>query len=229
MQQQLANLKLFKHVDKNTVDKIWQLGKVVNYKKGAHCFKAKEQTVNVYVLLKGKVAIYNLTHNGKRKTIFYLGEGALLNDQILKDSVSSVSCESIDECYVFVIRKDLFLSLMSEDFSLVEAILGDYEHKMFRMGHQLKNTLGCFHLERKVGSKLWKLSRDFGVTDEKGIYIDIPLSITELADFVGAPRESTSRALKKLVEKELIQVDKKRIYVISPEKLAKFYKTGNID
>ena len=129
---------------------------------------------------------------------------------------------------MFSISKETFLKLMEKDCSLTQAILSDYEQKLFRMSHQLKNTLGCIYLERKLASKLWKLARDFGVPVDKGIYIDIAFSITELADFLGTPRESTSRALKKLVEKGLVEMDGKRIYVIDPERMSVFYRTGKI-
>lgn len=228
MQSRFAQLKLFQSVDKKTVEQLWELGKVIQYKKGEHCFRAKDQTVNVYVLLSGKVAIYNLTHTGKRKTIFYYGAGALLGDHILRESVPAVSCEVMDESEVFVIRKEHLLRCMAQDFSLVEAIISEYERKMFRLGHQLKNTMGCVPLERKLGSKLWKLSRDFGIVQGEEIAIDLPLSITELADFLGAPRESTSRAMKKLVEKQLIRMEQKQIYVVSPARLAQYYKTGEV-
>lgn len=222
----LKDLRLFQQVDKNTIDAVWESGKVTIYQKGDHCFSAREVCNKVYILLSGKVAIYNLTHSGKRKIIFYLGHGALLNDQVTKTSLPAVSCQTIDKCEVFCISKDRFLKLMEKDFSLTQAIFSDYEQKLFRMSHQLKNTLGCIYLERKLASKLWKLARDFGVQVDKGIYIDIPFSITELADFLGAPRESTSRALKKLVEKGLVWMDGKRIYVIDPERMSVFYRTG---
>ena len=225
---QLEKIALFRQVEKSTLRKIWAAGKVVKYNRGEYCFQAKVKNSNVYILLTGKVAIYNLTHAGKRKTIFYLGAGHILNDQILKYSIPTVNCMSLDESIVFTIPKDKFLNFMAQDFSLVQAVLASNECKMVRMSHQLKNTLGCVPLERKVAYKLWKLTMDFGIKTEKGIYIDIPLSITELADFVGAPRESTSRALKKLVERGFVRLEQKRIYVIKPEELEEFYKTGNL-
>ena len=225
---ELAKFPLFEQVTKTTLDKIWELGTVTAYKRGEHIFDAREENPYVYFLLSGTVSIYNLTHSGKRKILFYLGPGSLLNDQLKIDSTPTVSCQSIDEVDIFYISKRDFLSLMAKDFSLTEVILSDFERKMFRMSHQLKNTMGCVNLERKVASKLWKLSRDFGITVEKGILINIPLNITELADFVGAPRESVSRAMKKLVEKGFIEMEAKKIYVVDAPKLSKYYKTGVI-
>lgn len=226
---QLKDIKLFGQLDKVLTDKIWNAGRVVSYGKGEHCFMAREACNSVYILLSGKVVIYNLTHAGKRKIIFYLGQGALLNDQITKTSLPAVSCETIDDSRIFVISKDNLLRLMEQNFSLTQVILSDYERKIFRMSHQLKNTLGCVNLDRKLASKLWKLSRDFGVKTEQGTYIDISLSVTELADFLGAPRESASRSLKKLCEKGLIKMESKRIYVTDVMRMAIYYKTGKLE
>lgn len=44
-------------------------------------------------------------------------------------------------------------------------------------------------MERKIAAKLWKLGRDFGVDTEDGVMIDIDLTITLMADLVGAPRK----------------------------------------
>lgn len=226
---QLTEVKMFHQLDKKLIDQIWNAGKVVTYQKGNHCFQARETCNYVYILITGKAAVYNLTHSGKRKTIFYLGHGMLLNDQVTKTALPAVSCETIDDCEVFAIPKEEFLKLMEQNFALTQVILSDYERKLFRMSHQLKNTMGCVNLERKLASKLWKLSRDFGLRTERGILIDIPLSVTELADFLGAPRESASRALKKLVHKDLILMESKRIYVTDSERMAIYYKTGKLD
>ena len=83
-------------------------------------------------------------------------------------------------------------------------------------------------LERKLAAKLWKLARDFGVPVPEGIEIDIYLPITLLADMLGAPRETTSRICGMLTEAGLITIRKKRIIVTAPDRMAHFYKTGDM-
>ena len=89
--------------------------------------------------------------------------------------------------------------------------------------------MSSIHLQRKLASKLWKMSRDFGVEAEGGTEINMNLSITFLADMLGAPRETTSRICSELVECQLIQIDKKRITIKDCDKLLRFYKTGKIE
>lgn len=224
----LEQFAIFEHVKKETIQKMWALGKIVTYQKDEECFRAKEEKDNIHIMLDGKAAIYNLTHTGSRKIIFYLGRGEFLDDCVTIGSYPSVNCCFIEKSVVFELSKKVLLKLMQDDMDLMQAILKVLERKMWRMGHQLKNTRGNIYLERKLAAKLWKLARDFGVPTKKGIYIDIPLNITELSDFLGAPRETTSRVCKELCKKGLISMEQKKIYVLSADKMSYFYKHGQL-
>ena len=117
---------------------------------------------------------------------------------------------------------------MEQDFALVKEAMVMQEWKMWRLGHQLKNTTGSIYMERKLAAKLWKLARDFGRETSAGLEIDINMSVTFLADMLGAPRETTSRLCRTLVEYGLIRMEKKRIFIADPQKMSQFYKTGEI-
>lgn len=222
----LEQVAIFKQIKKETIQKMWVLGKIVKYQKEEKCFRAKEENHNIHIMLEGKAAIYNLTHAGNRKIIFYLGKGELLDDCVTIGSYPSVDCQFVEPSVVFEISKRMLLKLMQDDIELMQAIMKVLERKMWRMGHQLKNTRGNIYLERKLAAKLWKLARDFGVSTKKGIYIDIPLNITELSDFLGTPSETTSRVCKELCKKKLIFMEQKKIYVLSADRMSHFYKHG---
>ncbi len=224
----LAELPVFRDVSPHTLEHLWNKGKVENFPRGTILVRAREPLQTVYIQLTGKSMIYNLTHIGKRKIIFVFGPGALLNEHVLNFHDASLYCETIEASRIFVIPCAWFLEFMEKDFSLARAVLEAQERKMWRMGHQLKNTMGSIYMERKLAAKLWKLSRDFGKMTPEGIEIDIRLTITFLADMLGAPRETTSRLCKNLCEAGLIRMDRRRIVIINPEKLSHFYKTGQV-
>ena len=122
-----------------------------------------------------------------------------------------------------------FLQIMSDDFELTKNVLAAQERKIRRLSHQLKNTTSSIYLEKKLAAKLWKLSRDFGVQTEEGIEIDLNLSVTFLADMLGVPRETTSRACSVLADNGLIHMNRKRIMILDPKKITRFYRTGKTD
>ena len=224
----LAELALFQDSAPDTLEQLWRQGKVENFPRGSILVRAREPLKTIYIQLSGKSMIYNLTHMGKRKIIFVLGPGALLNEHVLNFHDASLFCETIEASRIFVIPCAWFLGCMERDFGLSRAVLEAQERKLWRMGHQLKNTMGSIYMERKLAAKLWKLSRDFGKATPEGIEIDIRLTVTFLADMLGAPRETTSRLCKNLSEAGLIRTDRRRIVIINPEKLSHFYKTGEV-
>lgn len=228
-ENQLLPMALFQGVSPATLDRLWQEGRTEVFPKGSMIIHAKEPLKSVYIQISGKSIIYNLTHAGKRKIIFIFGPGALLNEHVLNFHDASLFCETIESSKIFILPAAKLLSAMEKDFSLTKAILEAQERKMWRMGHQLKNTMGSIYMERKLAAKLWKLSRDFGKQTERGLEIDIHMTITFLADMLGAPRENTSRLCKTLTELGLIQMERKRILIVNPQKLAHFYKTGEAE
>lgn len=225
----LRQLGLFENVAQETVDTLWLQGKVEEYSKNTVLMRAREPVTNIYIQLTGKSIVYNLTHTGQRKILFILGKGELLNEHIFNTHVGALFCETIEKSKVFVIPSEAFTNLMAQDFSLTQAVVEAQEKKIWRLGHQLKNTMGSIYMERKLAAKLWKLARDFGRETPDGIEIDINMTITFLADMLGAPRETTSRLCSTLTDYGLLKVNKKRIIIVNPQKMSHFYKTGKIE
>ena len=225
----LNQLEFFADVAPETVKRLWDIGKVVCVSKGTVLMRAKEPTPFIYFQLTGKSMVYNLTHQGKRKILFIFGKGMMLNEHVLNDRTTSIYCETIDKSEIFAIPTAEFVKIMAEDFTLVKQVLESQEKKMWRLSHQLKNTMSSIYLERKLASKLWKLCRDFGIRKDEGIEIDINMTITFLADMLGVSRETTSRVCSTLTEHGLMKMNKKRIIIIDPDKLSAFYRTGKYE
>ena len=221
-------LALFKEVAPDTLQKLRKYGKIQEFPKGSLIIRAKEPLEQIYIQIDGKSIVYNLTHTGNRKILFIFGRGALLNEHVLNEHHSATYCETIEKSRIFIIPADRFVRCMQQDFALTRAVLAAQERKVWRLGHQLKNTMGSIYMERRLAAKLWKLARDFGVNVPEGIEININLSVTFLADTLGTPRETASRLCRTLVDYRLIQMKGKRIIIINPQRISAFYRTGEI-
>ena len=221
-------LALFKEVAPDTLQKLRKYGKIQEFPKGSLIIRAKEPLEQIYIQIDGKSIVYNLTHTGNRTILFIFGRGALLNEHVLNEHHSATYCETIEKSRIFIIPADRFVRCMQQDFALTRAVLAAQERKVWRLGHQLKNTMGSIYMERRLAAKLWKLARDFGVNVPEGIEININLSVTFLADMLGTPRETASRLCRTLVDYRLIQMKGKRIIIINPQRISAFYRTGEI-
>lgn len=220
----LKDMDIFKNASNSTLSKLINAGKIKKYKKNDIIYSDKKIVDYIFFILEEKAIIYNMTHNGNRKIIFILGSGKLLSFNVINDRLTSVFSEAIEKTQILSIERREFLKIIKHDFEFLKSIMSEYEKYIWRMGHQLKNTIGNIYIERRVAAKLWKLGRDFGIKTDEGILIDIEMTITFMADFIGAPRESTSRACKKLINEKLIKFENKKFIILNADKLAEYYK-----
>lgn len=222
---QLENIEIFNNISKTSLKELSIVGEVKKYTAGSHLFRDKEDVTTLYIVVSGSVSLYKLNESGHKRVIFILGTGKIINDVIIQDLPASINCEVFEDAQILSYDKYAFLNIMENDFILSKNIICSLAMKVRRLYRQLKNANGVIRMEKKLAAKLWKLSKDYGVPCDSGIIININMSITYLADLLGAKRETISRALKILSNENLIKYENKKIKVISPEKLSEFFKT----
>jgi CRP-like cAMP-binding protein len=165
----------------------------------------EDQDDAVYFVYQGVAAVYTLTKNGSRKILFFQGPGHLLSHSAMGFKPNMLFLEAMTPTILLSMDRSRFSALAAQFPALGTALMQHYETLLWRMGHQLKNTAGYLPMERKLAIKLQKLFGEFGLPDEDGVRLSFPLTVTQLSDFVGAPRETVSRALKKLSDWDLVR------------------------
>lgn len=222
--EQLKELDIFKNISKTSFEKLAHIGEIKKYKTGSHIFRDKEEVTTLYVVVSGSVSLYKLNESGHKRVIFILGAGKMINDVIIQDLPASINCEIFEESQILSYDKNIFLSIMENDFVLSKNIICSLAMKVRRMYRQLKNATGVIRMEKRLAAKLWKLSKDYGIACDDGVLINMNISVTYLADLLGAKRETISRAIKILLSENLIIYDNRKIKVINQKKLSEFFK-----
>lgn len=223
MNKEIRKLEIFSRLNEDTITKLCEICNKRELKKGEQLFYDKYKVNTIFILLSGKAVLYKISEKAQKKIIFILGEGKILNEVILDDSPASINCEIFEKAEVLCFPKDSFIKIMEKDFELTKIVLDSLAKKVRRLYRQIKNSTPI-KVEKRVAAKLWKLAKDYGVTKESGIEINLNLSITYLADMFGTQRETISRALKVLQDEDLIIINKKRFIVKDLNKLAMFFK-----
>lgn len=194
------------------------------YEKGQHVFFDKEDCSSVYILAEGIASLYKLNSLGEKKVIFAVGPGSLLNEIMFQPLSPSINCEVREDSLVMVMPRDRFLYVMEKDSGLTKEVINSMALRIRRLYRQLKNTTNSLSGEKRLAAKLFKLAKDHGVKTDRGILIDMRISITYLADMLGSKRETVSRQVKKLTELELIYTEKNRIYVSDIAELSNYFR-----
>lgn len=205
---------LLQEASPSTKAKAMSYGVLKKYKKGEMIFRDKEEVNQIYFVITGYVSLYKINKQHDKKVIFIYGSGEALNEVILDDLAASINCETLSDTLVLSFYRHHFLEMMEQDYQFSKAVHNSMSLKIRRLYHQLCNTSNSMHLDKQIASKLWKLSRDFGIEENGEIEIGFDLSITYLADLVGSKRETVSRVVKQLADRKLIAVYKNRFIIL---------------
>lgn len=222
----IRTLEIFNNVCEETISIILEQGEIRKYKKDAMVFYDKEEVKDIYIVMTGTVSLYKINENGQKKVIFLLGEGKVVNDVMIKELPASINCQVFEEALLLKINKNKLLEIMKYDFELCKNIIMSLSMKTRRMYRQLKNTPPSIKVEKRLAAKIYKLGRDYGIETDEGILIKKSLTVTYLADLLGSPRETVSRALKLLQDKQLIVYKDKNILISDLSKISEFFKTS---
>lgn len=196
--------------------------RVRNYKKGEAIFRDKEEVGCFYFLLSGYVSLYKISSNHEKKVIFICKAGEILNEVMVQKEFASIYAEPLSECEIVFIDKRKLRMIMENDFSVAEAMMESMASKIRRLYRQLKNTPNAVRMDQQLASKIWKLGRDFGVETERGIEVKFDITISFLAEMLGAKRETVSRQFKHLVNKKMVELNRRRLCILNMDLLQEY-------
>lgn len=222
VKQVLERMEVLQGAAPATIALLAACGKLKRVKKGQHLFYDKDEVDFLYFLAEGKVALYKFNNHQNKKVIFIYGKGNLLNEVILQEAMASVSCELLEDSLILFFPRQAFLQAMAKDFALAKAVLESMALKIRRLYHQLENTSYNFTGDKRIASKLWKLSLDHGTPCDSGIEIDLDMTITYFADVIGSKRETVSRQLKVLTDQGLVIFKRNRFIIPDRDKLLEY-------
>ena len=223
MKKELSKIKIFQNLDKETIKKLATIAKIKEYKKGDLLYSNKEKIHNIYFVIEGVASLYKPNPDNSKKVVFIFGTGDVLNEVIVYENTTLLSCEFLAPTKLLEIDREDFAKVLEKSYPLAKGVIESLIYKNRLMSHQIKNTCNSITVDRQIALKLYKLARDFGVENESGTEINFDLSITYLSEILGAKRETVSRQVKVLSELGLISVVKKRFTIHNQTNLLDYF------
>lgn len=181
---------------------------------GTVVFHERDLVENIYLVLKGSVAIGRVHLRGKEFILKILNPREIIVEyQLFKTSSRyHYSAKALSDCEMLVIKREQFEEFISNDPYAMTALVS------WLSTSYLKAQMKCQDLimnGKKGGlySILIRLCNSYGIPTEDGILIDLPLTHQELANLTYGTREVIQRSLKELRDKGVISYDQQRFTV----------------
>ncbi len=202
----LEKLPLYQCASAAAKKKMMKYAAVHHCKKREYLFRIRDRVEQIYLIASGYAVAERDGQDHGTKSVFLLHEGDLINEVILDHATASISCYTLSEAEVVTFPKNEFLELMKEDFAVAKYVIDSMALKIRKLYHQVERSTKPTLLNRQVSSRLWKFGRDYGIFKDGVTEIPFEIRITFLATFVGSNRETVSRIIKKMSEKDILTI-----------------------
>ncbi|HEX8495080.1 MAG TPA: Crp/Fnr family transcriptional regulator [Pyrinomonadaceae bacterium] len=192
-----------------------------DYRRRRFIYRAGDAADALYVIARGRVKLCRIESDTNREAVIdILSAGALFGESALYDAGARENCAvAYENARLLRIPVGEFQKVMAEDHTLY-----DYTFRLIGQRRALaERRVTDFALDA-IPARLEKLlveySDRYGVHDNAGVLIDIPLPHREIASIVGSTRESVTVRLNAMRREGIIDFVNRKILIKRPESLA---------
>jgi len=210
---ELQAMKLFCDLQEEGLQQVKEVTQERVYPKGATVFVGGQEADGLYIVQSGRVKVLMLYPDGREKTLAIVREGETLGEVTLYGSeLRSATVETLETTRFLVIPREHIRSLLLAMPVLSVRLIELLSQRLRRANRQIEEL--TFHNSRsRVICGLICLAEEHGCAAGQQTQILFPLTHAELAKLVAVSRETVTKVLGELQEKDLIQMVRGRIKI----------------
>jgi CRP/FNR family cyclic AMP-dependent transcriptional regulator len=190
------------------------------YDKGQIILQQGDAGDSLFVVHSGRVRIYTSSPDGQELSVWICDAGDFFGEMaLLTGELRSACAEAMQRTEVLILQRQAFLNHLLSNPAMAIRIIEVLSH---RLRHTTENAerLMSRNVTQRIARKLLDLAGRYGTAQDGGVLIDLDLSQEAIATLAGTTRESANRALSRLRDQGLVQIDRVRIQVLDLDRLA---------
>jgi CRP-like cAMP-binding protein len=216
----LKNCDLFQRLAPEELKHLEVSCRVRTFPRGGLIYAPRDLGEGVLLLAAGRVKLCTITAEGKQPILAFIEPGELFGElAILETGNRDEYAEAWEPSTVIFIPADSLRQLMERHAHLSIGITRLMGLRRRRVERRLKSLLFRSNRERLV-ALLLELSEQYGSPTANGVEIGIKLSHQDLANIIGATRESVTISLGELQSEGMVEMGRRRIVVKDLARLA---------
>jgi CRP/FNR family transcriptional regulator len=173
----------------------------------------------LYFIDEGLVKLTRTNDSGERIILSICGAGDLIGEEVMSPDETSYQgdAEVLSPASLYRIPRDTLRRLLTQNGELAYAVIEFLLHRRQLLADKVE--LLCLHdVQYRILHYLADLSNLVKPTNQAEGY-QLPITQAELADLIGATRETTSTTLNQLEREGLIKLSRRLLTIPSPASL----------
>lgn len=215
--QVLKNVPLFSSLSDDQLRMLQPVLQQRSYPRSAFVLREGEDTDALYVILSGRVKVLIPDEQGREVILAVLGPKDFFGEMgLFDDQPRSASVETLEPCQMLRLSKGGFLGTIKDNFELAMVVIRNLIKRLREADRKIE-SLALVDVYGRVARVLLDQVQEI---DGQLVVPQAPPK-QEIARMIGASREMVSRVVKDLQARGYIRAEKRKIYLLDKQAMAK--------
>ena len=190
-------------------------------RRGEHLFREGDPGDALHVVADGKVKITRAAPDGRENVIAILGPGDLLGELSIFDAQPrAATATAVNDCSLATLADSDFHAWLTEQPAVADALLRALAVRL-RQTNEAMADLVFTDVPGRIAKTLLGLAQRFGQPDGDGVRVAHDLTQEELAQLVGASRETVNKALSDFAARGWLRLDGRAVVLLDLDRLGR--------
>lgn len=196
------------------------MGEVV-LNRGAILFHEGDSGDQLYVVIEGKIKLGRHASSGRETLHAVLGPGQMFGELSLFDpGPRSTTATAVTRCRLRVLEHSDLKPWLAGRPEVAMGLLGQLAARL-RRANDVVSDLVFSDVPGRVAKALLDLASRFGERTEQGLIVRHELTQEELAQLVGASRETVNKSLADFASRGWLRLEPRAVVIFDLERLAR--------
>ena len=202
----LQKVPLFAGLPEGEVAPFAELMRERTYPKGSVILFEDDPGDALYLVVSGQVKVVLIGEDGREVILSVLGEGSFFGEMaLLDDEPRSAHVIAMEDSSVLALRREDFRARLRASPEVAIALLKELSRRLRRADDQI-GSLVLLDVGGRVAELLARLAEEEG-----GDRITRKLTHATIAQMIGSSRETVSRTMRDLQDRQLVKVTRQEI------------------
>ncbi|WP_371151305.1 Crp/Fnr family transcriptional regulator [Buchananella felis] len=217
----LANVPLFADLPEDDLQALRAMMHETSLRRGENLFHEGDPGDRLYILQDGKIKLGHTSLDGREKLIAVLGPGEIVGELTLFDpGPRSTTASAVAPTHLLVLEHTALMAFIDERPALAKLMLRALAQRLRKTNVQLADLVFS-DVPGRVAKALLDLADQFGSPTEDGMHVPHDLTQEELAQLVGASRETVNKSLAEFVSRGWIRLEGRAVTLLDIERLVR--------
>ena len=204
---------LFANLDPVQLQTLSRAAAVRHFRAGETILRESEPGDQFFVIARGEVKVFVDSPDGREVVLTHLQAGEFFGEMALfENEARSASVTALADSELVVLARDDFFAALQGDFGLTRRILQTLSSRL-RRSNEIIESLALQDVGGRLARYLVRLADASGQAPVDGYYAVHRPTHQEIANSIGATRETVTRMLKQFEDRKLIRIKGSTVWV----------------